>query len=232
VRMPPNDPSRKTPLDHPTPARPHRVYFALTNHCNRACPWCSTCSSPKGSTWLTAAQFAASMPREGLFQVQLEGGEPTIHPQFWDFVRAAREHPRCEHLVLCTNGVVLQRSTPRLREWILRLGCPLTIKLSLNHHLLDHDRGLLHLAVLLRDLCHELDGERQFVVNVRLRRGVDDDDRRVREQIEHAVLLPVANIFSSSAMVSRQTSPIGRNQRQYGTISRWSIRTVNSSQLT
>jgi MoaA/NifB/PqqE/SkfB family radical SAM enzyme len=195
VRLPPNDPSRETPLDHPTPARPHRVYFALTNHCNRACPWCSTCSSPKGSTWLTAAQFAAAMPREGLFQVQLEGGEPTIHPQFWDFVRAAREQPRCEHLVLCTNGVVLPRSKPRLREWILRLGCPLTIKLSLNHHLLDHDGGLLHLAVSLRDLCHELDGERQFVVNVRLRRGVDDDDRVVRERIERAGLLPVSNIF-------------------------------------
>ena len=41
------------PLDHPTPDRPHRLYYALTNHCNRTCPWCSTCSSPQGSTFLT-----------------------------------------------------------------------------------------------------------------------------------------------------------------------------------
>ena len=84
---------------------------------------------------------------------------------------------------------------PRLRQWIVRIGTPLTIKLSLNHHLLDHDRGLLHLAVSLRDLFQELGGERLLVLNVRLRRGIDDDDRRVRDAIEHAGLLPVANVF-------------------------------------
>jgi MoaA/NifB/PqqE/SkfB family radical SAM enzyme len=195
VKMPPNDPSRAKPLDHPFQSRPHRIYFALTNHCNRACPWCSTCSSPQGSTWLSAEEFSAGLPQEGSFQVQLEGGEPTIHPQFWEFVRISREHPRCTHLVLCTNGVVLPRTEAKLRDWLLRMGCPLTIKLSLNHHLLDHDPGLLDLAVSLRDWCCRLGGERLLVVNVRLRRGVEDDDRRVREVIERVGLLPVANIF-------------------------------------
>src|SRR3974390_2606035 len=107
--MPPNDPRRARPLDHPTRERPHRLYVALTNSCNRACPWCSTCSSPRGQTWLSVDHFSASLPRDGYFQVQLEGGEPTLHPQFWDIVRIARENPRCVHLVLCTNGVVLPR---------------------------------------------------------------------------------------------------------------------------
>src|ERR1700756_4557675 len=101
--MPPNDPNRERPLDHPTPERPHRLYFAMTNHCNRACPWCSTCSSPRGSTWLSVENYTAGFPPHGPFQVQLEGGEPTLHPQFWEFVRIARAHPRCDHLVLCTN---------------------------------------------------------------------------------------------------------------------------------
>src|SRR5215469_2852651 len=112
LTMPPNDPGRALPLDHPLPDRPHRVYVALTNHCNRSCPWCSTCSSPQGTTWLSVADYVARLPREGSFQVQLEGGEPTIHPQFWEFVRIAREHPRCTHLVLCTNGVVIPRVVP------------------------------------------------------------------------------------------------------------------------
>src|SRR5512135_1787640 len=114
------------PLDHPTPDRPHRVYFALTNCCNRECPWCSTCSSPRGRTWLSVANFIARLPAAGLFQVQLEGGEPTIHPQFFELVRIAREHPRCTHLVICTNGVVLPREAGELRAWLLRLGAPLT----------------------------------------------------------------------------------------------------------
>jgi organic radical activating enzyme len=193
--MPPNDPSRDRPLDHPTPDRPWRVYVALTNHCNRACPWCSTCSSPHGRTHLTPEQYTACFPAAGPFQVQLEGGEPTVHPQFWDFVRLAREHPRCTRLVLCTNGVVLPRSPGKLRPWVERLGEPLTVKLSINHHLLDHDPGLIPLAVLLRDLFAQLGGDRLLVLNVRLRRGREDDDRRVREAVERAGLLPHANVF-------------------------------------
>ena len=34
-----------------------------------------------------------------------------------------------------------------------------------------------------------------LVINVRLRRGYDDDDRHVRERIEDAGLLPHSNIF-------------------------------------
>jgi len=192
--IPRNDPDRDRPLDHPTPERPHRWYVALTNHCNRACPWCSTCSSPRGNTWLSVDGYLAGIPNTGTFQVQLEGGEPTIHPQFWEFVRLAREHPRCEHLVLCTNGVVLPRQKERLAGYIARLGKPLTLKLSINHYLLDHDKGLIELAVGLRDLFAEDQGL-TLVVNVRLRRGVDDDDRRVVERVEAAGLMPVSNVF-------------------------------------
>ncbi|HLX65000.1 MAG TPA: radical SAM protein [Planctomycetota bacterium] len=184
-----------TPLDHPFPERPHRMYYALTNHCNRACPWCSTCSSPSGNSWLSVADFENSFPANGAFQVQLEGGEPTIHPQFWEFVRIARAHPRCSHLVVCTNGVVLPRRTERLRAWVERLGAPLTIKLSVNHHLMDEDAGLIALAKLLRDTMAELGGERLLVINVRLRKGYADDDGRVCEAIEAAGLLPHANVF-------------------------------------
>jgi uncharacterized radical SAM superfamily Fe-S cluster-containing enzyme len=197
--MPPNDPHREKPLDHPTRDRPHRLYVAMTNSCNRACPWCSTCSSPRGATWLSLTDYENSFPAEGLFQVQLEGGEPTIHPQFWEFVRVAREHPRCAHLVLCTNGVRLPRSGNMLKTYLARLGEPLTLKLSINHHLLDHDAGLIQLALDLRDLIAELTresgGQRLLVLNVRLRRGYDNDDALVRQAIEKAGLLPHANIF-------------------------------------
>lgn len=192
--MPPNDPNRAKPLDHPTPERPHRLYVAMTNHCNRACPWCSTCSSPRGRTWLTMQDYVAGFPVSGTFQVQLEGGEPTIHPQFWEFVRLARKHPRCNHLVLCTNGVALPRRRETLLGYVLQLGAPLTLKLSINHYLLDHDKGLIDLAVNLRDIFAR-DGEQTLVVNVRLRRGVEDDDARVVELVEDAGLMPVSNVF-------------------------------------
>jgi MoaA/NifB/PqqE/SkfB family radical SAM enzyme len=184
-----------SPLDHPFADRAHRLYVALTNHCNRACPWCSTCSSPAGGTWLSLERYRASFPKEGPFQVQLEGGEPTLHPDFWEFVRVAREEPRCERVVLCTNGVVLPRSAAKLRAWLHRLGAPLTLKISVNHHLLERDASLLQLVASIRDAFEDLGGDRLLVVNVRLRRGREDDDHAVQEAVEAAGLLPHANVF-------------------------------------
>ena len=69
------------------------------------------------------------------------------------------------------------------------------IKLSINHHLMDRDSGLIELAVQLRGVFRDLAGDRLLVLNVRLRPGTADDDRRVREAVERAGLLPDANVF-------------------------------------
>jgi len=186
---------RAKPHDHPTPTRAHRVYVALTNHCNRACPWCSTYSSPAGNSWITWDQLAASLPAEGAFEVQLEGGEPTLHPEFWDFVARLRANPRCGKLILCTNGVVMPRRAGKLRAWLAQLGEPLLVKLSINHHLLEHDPGLLQLAAALNDAFLRLGGRREVIYNVRLRRGYAEDDRAVEAAVASAGLLGRANVF-------------------------------------
>ena len=187
----PHDP----PHDHPYAGRTHRVYAALTNHCNRACPWCSTYSSPAGSTWISWEQLAASLPAAGNFDVQLEGGEPTLHPQFWDIVERLRAGPRCGKLILCTNGVVIPRRNHRLRAWLERLGAPLLIKISINQYLMAQDAGLLALAADIHDTLTELGGERAVIYNVRLRRGYDDDDRAVTQALTRTGLQERANVF-------------------------------------
>jgi hypothetical protein len=185
----------RLPLDYPTADRPHRIYVAITNHCNRSCPWCSTCSSPAGQTFLSVATFRSLLPREGRFQLQLEGGEPTLHPELLAMVAATRATPGCDRLILCSNGVVMPRQPARLRAWLERLGAPLTVKISVNHHLLAHDPGLLALCRETRAQLAALGGDRLLVVNVRLRRGVADDDVAVRRAVEEAGLGESANVF-------------------------------------
>lgn len=185
----------RLPLDHPLPGRAHRVYAALTNHCNRSCPWCSTCSSPAGDSWLELEALKRLIPPEGPYELQLEGGEPTLHPRFWDFVGLGRCDPRCGRLVLCTNGVALPRAHGRLQSWLAKLGEPLTVKLSFNHHLLERDPGLPALAVAVREGLKAFGGDRVFVLNVRLRRGYEGDDRAVRDAVARAGLQESANIF-------------------------------------
>lgn len=183
------------PLDRPSESRPHRVYVALTNHCNRACPWCSTCSSPRGSTWLSVHDYLESFPREGPFEVQLEGGEPTLHPAFFDLIELARANPRCARVAVVTNGVVIPRTGAAQRDWLARLGAPLTIKVSINHHLLAGDRGLLDLAASTRDQLAALGGDRELVLNVRLRPDASDQDAWVRNAVAEAGLIDLANVF-------------------------------------
>ncbi|NVB43138.1 radical SAM protein [Pseudenhygromyxa sp. WMMC2535] len=187
------------PRDRPSAARPHRVYVALTNHCNRACPWCSTHSSPAGRSFLDLAAFRACLPAEGPFEVQLEGGEPTIHPEFWAMVELARAHPRCAKLVVVTNGVVLPRSRPALDDWLAKLGEPATLKLSVNHHLLARDRDLLALATTLREALASLGGARELVLNVRLRPDAPGRDAWVVDAVREAGLLALANVFHLQA---------------------------------
>src|SRR3979411_1527257 len=84
------------PLDRPGAERPFRLYVATSNHCNRSCPWCCTYSSPRGGTFLAleASRAALDAIGTGPFEVQLEGGEPTIHPLFFELARPGRAAPR------------------------------------------------------------------------------------------------------------------------------------------
>lgn len=191
ARIPGTD---ELPLDHPSQRTSRRIYFALTNRCNRECPWCSTYSSPKKSTFLSLDDFKRSLPPDTDLEVQLEGGEPTVHPEFWRFVEIARANPYVKKIILCTNGVRLPREKNRLAAWLQRLGSPLTLKLSINHHLLEHDPGLIELAATLKDIF--LDGtQRTLVLNVRLRKTAPDQDQWVLDAVKKAGLLPWANAF-------------------------------------
>jgi hypothetical protein len=144
---------------------------------------------------MTPETFAALLPGDRQFEAQLEGGEPTVHPAFWEILATARAHPGCRRIVVCSNGVLLPRRRDSLAGWLERCGSPLTVKLSVNHHLLEHDAGLLGLARELRELATGRGEAFQLVVNVRLRRGATDDDGAVRSAVLAADLGDVANIF-------------------------------------
>jgi len=181
------------PQDSPSPGGPHRVYVAATNHCNRACPWCSTCSSPRGGSFITLENYLRSFPENGPFEVHLEGGEPTLHPLFPDLVKQAGADPRCQRVVICTNGATMPRDMDSLELWLGRFGPAVGIKLSINHHLMENDSDLIKLAQAAAQVAGRQG--KMILFNVRLRKGVDDDDRAVRDAVDQAGLSPMANVF-------------------------------------
>lgn len=81
----------------------------IAERCNLTCPVCYADSSPTkgGFRSLPEIEFLLDelVKNEGEPDVvQLSGGEPTIHPQFFEIMDAARRRP-IRHLMVNTNGI-------------------------------------------------------------------------------------------------------------------------------
>ena len=85
----------------------------INDACNLACPVCFADSGPHRGTHRPLAEIEAMLDAVVLSEgepdlVQLSGGEPTIHPRFWDVMDAARRRP-IRHLMINTNGLRIAR---------------------------------------------------------------------------------------------------------------------------
>ncbi|MEO8671886.1 MAG: radical SAM protein [Tahibacter sp.] len=81
----------------------------VTDHCNLRCPICYAESGPHRPGYRSMATIEAMLDavvaNEGEPDVvQISGGEPTLHPQFFDILDAARRRP-IRHLMVNTNGL-------------------------------------------------------------------------------------------------------------------------------
>ncbi len=80
----------------------------ITDRCNLTCPTCYANSSPTHGKHRTLEEVEfmldAIVKSEGEPDVvQISGGEPTIHPQFFEILDIAKSKP-IKHLMLNTNG--------------------------------------------------------------------------------------------------------------------------------
>jgi hypothetical protein len=97
----------------------------ITDQCNLTCPICYSESSPRRTTHRSLEQVEFMLDcvvrNEGEPDVvQISGGEPTIHPQFWEVMDAGRRRP-IKHLMLNTNGLRIaheEEFARRLKEYM------------------------------------------------------------------------------------------------------------------
>ena len=85
----------------------------IVNSCNLTCPTCYA-DSPPGTGALVDAVPLADLKRRiqgvidrkgGIEILQLSGGEPTLHPQFFELLRWLQDHPKIDYVLLNTNGL-------------------------------------------------------------------------------------------------------------------------------
>ena len=97
----------------------------INDACNLSCPVCFAESSIKREAHRSLAEVEAMLDAVVASEgepdlVQISGGEPTIHPQFFEILEAARARP-IRHLMINTNGLRIAREpgfAERLAEFM------------------------------------------------------------------------------------------------------------------
>lgn len=85
----------------------------VTDRCNLTCPTCYAGSSPTYGRHRTLEEVKTMLDtivrnEKEPDVVQISGGEPTIHPQFWEIMDYAKTLP-IRHLMLNTNGIKIAK---------------------------------------------------------------------------------------------------------------------------
>lgn len=93
----------------------------VTDRCNLSCPVCYAESAPHHGRHRTLEEIEEMLDivvrNEGEPDVvQISGGEPTVHPQFFEILDIAKKKP-IRHLMLNTNGIRIAKD----REFVKRL---------------------------------------------------------------------------------------------------------------
>ncbi len=154
----------------------------ITDHCNLRCPTCYASSGPERTTHRSMEQIEAMLDRIVKNEIepdvlQVSGGEPTLHPQFFEVLDACRKRP-IRHLMLNTNGIRIAKEegfAERLATYMPRFEVYLQFD-SLRPEVMRTLRGkdLLDTRMRALDKLDALNLSTTLVVTVR--RGLNDDE--------------------------------------------------------
>lgn len=166
----------------------------LTDHCNLRCPVCYAGSGPERLNHRTLEQVIAMLDavvaNEGEPDVvQLSGGEPTLHPDFWEILEAARARP-IKHLMINTNGIRLAQE-PEFAERLASYGPGLEVYLqfdSLRAEVLQELRGA-DLTRIRQEALTQLNRHSiSTTLVMTVKRGLNDD--QIGEVIQFGLQQP------------------------------------------
>lgn len=163
----------------------------ITDRCNLSCPTCYAMSSPHYGRHRTIAEIEKMLDiivaNEGEPDVvQISGGEPTVHPDFFEIMDIAKSKP-IKHLMLNTNGIRIAKDfefTKRLATYAPDFEIYLQFD-SFKPEALESLRGKDLTDVRMKALEHLNELNLSTTLVVTLQQGVNDDE--IGKIIEFAV---------------------------------------------
>ncbi len=154
----------------------------VTDRCNLTCPTCYTSSSPHHGTHRSLEEIEMMLDvvvkSEGEPDVvQISGGEPTIHPQFFQILNIAKSKP-IKHLMLNTNGVRIAKDlafVQKLQTYTPKFEVYLQFD-SMNPQVLESLRGEDLRETRLKALQHLNQFNIPTTLVVTLQKGLNDSE--------------------------------------------------------
>ena len=159
------------------------MLLEITQSCNLTCPTCYAGSSPLNKSFMSVEKFTKTL--DGLLEkgkgdadlIQLSGGEPTIHPDFFEIVEIALEKG-IKQVYINTNAIKLSRR--EFAERVASYGSRVSVYLQFDgfkpstYGLLRGREDLLETKIRAADLCEEFGIN--TVPTMTLTREINDDE--------------------------------------------------------
>jgi uncharacterized radical SAM superfamily Fe-S cluster-containing enzyme len=163
----------------------------VTDRCNLSCPTCYAMSSPSYGRHRTLEEIEQMLDtivaNEGQPDVvQISGGEPTVHPRFFEILDIAKSKP-IKHLMLNTNGIRIAKDdafTQRLATYMPDFEVYLQFD-SFKKEALEQLRGEDLREVRMKALEHLNKYNLSTTLVVTLQKGLNTDE--IGEIIEFAL---------------------------------------------
>ncbi|GAB5387954.1 MAG: radical SAM protein [Alphaproteobacteria bacterium] len=170
----------------------------LTDRCNLTCPTCFTSSSPSSGRHRSMAQIERMLqaiiedsPAPSV--VQLSGGEPTLHPRFFDILDRVLDSP-VRHVMINTNGHRLAHNPDFARRLAKRdkaheTGVEVYLKFdSFRASALQHLRGADLRKTRQRAMQHLREAGVSTTLVATLQKGINDDE--MGDLVDYALTQP------------------------------------------
>lgn len=168
-----------------------RLYINLTNRCNSDCPFCCMYSGKEKNTFIKFNVFKYIIDgKDDDFELQLEGGEPLLHPFVFLFMWYAYSTGRCKKIIILTNGKLIEDYLEEVIRFMSRTRIPVEIKMSINYWLYKENPHIFKQARDLYCSTEFVDGI-SVIFNVRMRHG----DEWIIDLLKENKIYEESNVF-------------------------------------
>lgn len=190
----------------------HRLYINITNACNRNCPFCCMYSGSNNSIFMSFEKYAEILDLyDDIELLQIEGGEPVLHPQFKKFIEYALSLKKINAICVLTNGVAFSNTAIWLKSMSHEYNAPISVKVSFNYFL---DSFPDHFETV-KKMVEDVSSDDMFIIIGNVRYRPDDEDKELIDRIAND---PVISKICENRIYPLQHYGLAKNEKDYNDI--------------